>query len=69
MEKIAEIVLYAAVLAAGLVGLAITTCGGYFLLGGGLMPLGILALPSFAFGVLILVGVYKFLTRGKSTDT
>ena len=69
MQKFGEILLYAIVLLAGLVGLAITTCGSLFLLNDESLSLAPFAILSVGVGVMVLVGVYKFLTRGWSTDT
>lgn len=69
MQKFGEILLYAIVLLAGLVGLAITTCGSMFLLNDESLSLAPFAILSVGVGVMILVGVYKFLTRDRSMDT
>lgn len=69
MQKFGEILLYAIVLLAGLVGLAITTCGSMFLLNDQSLSLAPFAILSVGVGVMILVGVYKFLTRDRSMDT
>ena len=69
MQKLGEILLYAIVLLAGLVGLAITTCGSMFLLNDESLSLAPFAILSVGVGVMILVGVYKFLTRDRSMDT
>ena len=69
MQKFGEILLYAIVLLAGLVGLAITTCGSMFLLNDESLSLAPFAILSVGVGVMVLVGVYKFLTGDRSTDT
>jgi hypothetical protein len=69
VQKFGEILLYAIVLLAGLVGLAITTCGSMFLLNDESLSLAPFAILSVGVGVMILVGVYKFLTRDRSMDT
>lgn len=66
MQKLAEVLLYAIVLMAGLAGLALTTCGGIFLMMGDLALIGPVAILSLGFGAMIMLGVYKFLTRDKS---
>lgn len=69
MQKLAEILLYTIVLLAGLAGLAITTCGGFFFMQGDLASFGPVAILSLGFGLMILLGVFKFLTREKSEDS
>jgi hypothetical protein len=69
VQKLGEILLYAIVLLAGLAGLAITTCGSIFLLNDESLSLAPFAILSVGVGVMVLVGVFKFLTRDRSTDT
>jgi len=69
VQKFGEILLYAIVLLAGLVGLSITTCGSMFLLNAESLSLAPFAILSVGVGVMVLVGVYKFLTRDRSMDT
>jgi len=68
VQKLGEILLYAIVLLAGLAGLAITTCGGLFLLNDESLSLAPFAILSVGVGVMVLVGVFKFLTSDRSTD-
>jgi hypothetical protein len=67
VQKLAEVLMYVIVLLAGLAGLAITTCGGIFLMMGDIAVVGPMAMLSLGFGAMILQGVYRFLTRDKST--
>lgn len=70
MQKLAETLLYLIVLLAGLAGLAITTCGGFFIIQNyALSIIGPFVILSFGLGLMIIFGVIKFLTRKKSEDS
>jgi len=66
---VGTVVIGVLVLLAGLVGLSITTCGSMFLLSAESLSLAPFAILSVGVGVMVLVGVYKFLTRDRSMDT
>lgn len=69
MKNLGQILMYGIVLLAGVLGLAMTTCGGLFMLQGELFGLGLFAFISFGFGAMILVGVYKFVRGRQAPDT
>ena len=65
MQRLAQFVFIIILMAAGLVGLAMTTCGGFFFLSSftDTLQLSLFALVVTGLGVMLMAGAWKFISK------
>jgi len=65
MQRLAQFVFVIVMLVAGLLGLAMTTCGGFFFLSSitGTIQLSLLALVSIGLGVMLMSAAWKYISK------
>ena len=70
MQRLAQFVFIIILLAAGLVGLAMTTCGGFFFLSSitDTLQLSLFALVITGLGVMLMSGAWKYISKVMSGD-
>jgi len=65
MQRLAQFVFIIILLGAGLVGLAMTTCGGFFFLSSftDTLQLSLFALVCTGLGVMLMSGAWKYISK------